>query len=108
MKSLSENYWTPFNNILYIGDDAKPCLEIIEKFNDRLADIEKMYSGWFGGQHGIKHDSLRHHIYYHFEGGIAVFKFRNEETIPEEIRNECRLACRSLASEQEFYEVLQN
>ncbi|HEY4323473.1 MAG TPA: hypothetical protein VGN20_05790 [Mucilaginibacter sp.] len=108
MKSLQEEYWTPFNNILYIGDDAKPCLEIIEKFNDRLIEIEKMYSGWFGGKYGAKHDKLRHHIYYHFEGGIAVFKFRNEEALPEKIRNECRLACRDLATGKEFCLTSQN
>ena len=108
MKSLQEKCWAPFNNILYIGDDARPCLEIIEKFNDRLIEIEKMYSGWFGGRHYTKHDKLRHHIYYHFEGGIAVFKFRNEEAIPAEIRNECLLACRDLAVGQEFCLALQN
>jgi hypothetical protein len=97
----------PFNNILYIGDDARPCIEIIEKFNNRLLEIEQMYQDWFSRRHAknspAKRDRLQHHIHYHFEGGIAVFKFRDEEELPEEIRNECLMACRNVAADQLFY-----
>ncbi len=97
----------PFNNILYIGDEAKACINIIEKFNSRLAEIEQAHPLWFNypaaAGTSVRHDKLQYHIHYHFEGGIAVFRFRNEESLPQEIRNECRLACRALAAEQELH-----
>ena len=98
--------WTSFNNILYIGDEAKDCINIIEKFNNCLLEIEQLYTGWFSERRSknllYRHDRLQNHIHYHFEGGIAVFKFRNEEELPAEIRNECIAACKNLAEEQEF------
>lgn len=98
--------WMPFNNILYIGEEAKDCIEVIEKFNNCLLQIEQTYSGWFNRQRSknrfVKHDRLQYHIYYHFEGGIAVFKFRNEEELPEDIRKECLMACRNVAADQLF------
>lgn len=92
----------PFDNILYIGDEGKTCLTIIEKFNNRLHEIEETYAEWFDGRKGqfTAKDKLQHHIYYHFEGGIAVFKFRNEDEIPIDIREECFIACRSIAAGQ--------
>ncbi|MDB4923484.1 hypothetical protein [Mucilaginibacter sp.] len=99
---------THFNNILYIGDEAKACLKIIEKFNNRLLEIERIYSSWFylrsaKNKHAL-HDKLQYHIQYHFEGGIAVFKFKNEDKLPAIIRNECFRACKSLAADQ-FYAI---
>jgi hypothetical protein len=93
---------TPFDNILYIGDEGKICLTIIEKFNNRLHEIEEAYAEWFDGRKGqfMERDKLQHHIYYHFEGGIAVFKFRNEDEIPANIRMDCLRACKSIASAQ--------
>lgn len=94
-----------FNNILYIGDEPKECLFVIEKFNTRLSEIEQTYKGWFDFR-STRYKvpvKLQHHIHYHFEGGIAVFKFRNENDIPEVIRNECFMACRNLAAEQLLY-----
>jgi len=75
MKRVPATNWMSFNNILYIGDEAKDCLEIIEKFNERLLEIEQHYAGWFNNtsdKHPA-HDKLQHHIQYHFEGGIAIF-----------------------------------
>jgi hypothetical protein len=95
----------PFNNILYIGEEAKTCIAIIEEFNNRLAEIEKHYSGWFRRKNvnfSIP-DKLQYHIHYHFEGGIAIFKFRNEDEIPPNIREECLLACKNIAAEQLYY-----
>jgi hypothetical protein len=107
MMHMQGTNWMPFNNILYIGDEAKACIEIIEKFNNRLLQIEQMYSGWFNRRRPkntfAKHDKLQYHIQYHFEGGIAVFKFRDEDELPQNIRNECLIACKNLAAEQEFY-----
>src|SRR5260221_13524685 len=107
MQRMPGSNWMPFNNILYIGDEAKDCIEIIEKFNNHLLEIEKMYLGWFNRRHSqnrlAKHDRLQYHIHYHFEGGIAVFKFRNEEELPENIRKECLMACRNVAADQTFY-----
>jgi hypothetical protein len=91
-----------FNNILYIGDEAKTCIRIIEKFNNRLLEIEQAYSGWF--ENSSANDKLQHHIHYHFEGGIAAFKFKSEDNLPANIRNECFAACKTLAAEQ-FYMV---
>ena len=92
------------DNILYIGDEAKACLHVIEKFNNLLSAIEQTYSGWFNSRsfsnHPSGYDHLQHHIQYHFEGGIAIFKFRNNDELPDFIRQECLNACRSLAEEQ--------
>ena len=99
--------WIHFNNILYIGDEAKACLRIIEKFNSRLLEIERTYATWFyhrsTGNKPAHHDKLQHHIHYHFEGGIAVFKFKSEDTLPVIIRNECFRACKNLAADQLYY-----
>ena len=105
MKRVPATNWMSFNNILYIGDEAKDCLEIIEKFNDRLLEIEQHYSGWFNNSSDKypAHDKLQHHIQYHFEGGIAIFKFKNEDEVPDFIRRECLVACRNLAFEQVFF-----
>ena len=91
-----------FNNILYIGDEAKDCIKIIEKFNERLLGIEKKYSGWFssGSYNYCANDKLQRHIQYHFEGGIAMFKFKNEDEIPPVIRKECLTACMDIAFER--------
>ncbi|ASU35659.1 hypothetical protein MuYL_3774 [Mucilaginibacter xinganensis] len=95
-----------YNNILYIGDEAQACIRIIEAFNNKLADIERAYAAWFTNRSAdgllTRHDKLQHHIHYHFEGGIAAFKFKNEDTLPAIIRNECFVACKSLAAEQLF------
>ena len=100
------NNWTYSNNILYIGDEARTCLGIIEKFTNRLSEIEQAYSGWFTSCSFSKHPSgrnhLQHHIQYHFEGGIAIFKFRNNDELPDFIRQECLNACMSVAEEQAF------
>ncbi len=105
MKCVPATSWMSFNNILYIGDEAKDCLEIIEKFNDRLLEIEQHYAGWFSSSSDKYpvHDKLQHHIQYHFEGGIAIFKFKNEDDVPDFIRKECLVACRNLAFEQVFF-----
>lgn len=96
--------WIPFNNILYIGDEAKACINIIEKFNYKLLEIERMYSSWFDSRTAknkpAKHDKLQYHIQYHFEGGIAVFKFKGNDELPAVIRKECFSACKDLAIEQ--------
>jgi hypothetical protein len=92
-----------FNNILYIGDEAKTCIAVIEKFTASLVEIEQKYPRWFKGRQAtsgsFEHDRLQHHIHYHFEGGIAVFKFKNDDELPAYIKNECFAACRSLAIE---------
>ena len=99
--------WIPFNNILYIGDEAKACLKIIEKFNNRLLEIEHAYASWFyhgkAGNEPAYQDKLQHHIQYHFEGGIAVFKFKREDNLPVIIRDECFRACKNLAADQLYY-----
>jgi hypothetical protein len=95
MKRVPITTLMSFNNILYIGDDAKDCIVIIEDFNCRLAEIERHYSSFFN--YG---DKLQRHIQYHFEGGIAVFKFRNDDELPDIIRKECLIACQDLAFEQ--------
>lgn len=100
--------WFAFNNILYIGDEARACIKIIEEFNSRLLEIERAYSAWFDSKPAKNKlagpDKLQYHIHYHFEGGIAVFKFRSEDTLPAIIRDECFSACKNLAAEQ-FYAV---
>jgi hypothetical protein len=104
MKRAPLTNWMSFNNILYIGDEAKECLEIIEKFNERLHEIEQHYNGWFiiNNDESLLRDKLQHHIQYHFEGGIAIFKFKNEDALPDFIRKECLVACKNLAFEQQF------
>jgi hypothetical protein len=104
MKRIPYTNLMSFDNILYIGDEAKDCIEIIEKFSGRLKEIEQNYSGWFSNidnELTINY-KLQHHIQYHFEGGIAIFKFKNADDIPEVIRRECLVACKSLAIEQLF------
>ena len=91
---------TLYSNILYIGDEPKACLSVIEKFNSRLAVIEHAYKGWFTTVNTSIPQKLQHHIQYHFEGGVAVFKFRNEGELPHAIRKACLQACRNLAAEQ--------
>ena len=102
MKRAPLTNWMSFNNILYIGDEAKECLGVIEKFNQRLSEIEQHYKGWFiiNGNEFQANDKLQRHIQYHFEGGMAIFKFKNEDALPDFIRRECLIACRSLAFEQ--------
>jgi hypothetical protein len=93
------------DNILYIGDSPKEFLKIIEKFNGRLQRIGQSYADLVceDKEPGSSDRWLQHHIQYHFEGGIAVFKFRNGEWLPAIIREECRKACRSLAFEQIYF-----
>ncbi len=95
---------TSFRNILYIGDEAKTCLSLIEKFNNRLLQIEHDYSGWFNQRNINKslvdRDKLQHHIHYNFEGGVVVVKFREEDELPAFIRRECLNACQNIATEQ--------
>ena len=80
MKPMYYPNWSPFSNVLYIGDEAKVCIGLIEKFNNCLQQIEQVYSGWFNERNSknrlYPHDKLQHHIQYHFEGGIAVFKIQ--------------------------------
>jgi len=105
MERISFTSRMPFNNILYIGEEAKACIAIIEKFNKRLAEIEKTYAAWFGRKNinVSVPDKLQHHIHYHFEGGIAVFKFKDDDDLPLQIRKECLAACQNLAEEQLYY-----
>lgn len=104
MRSPQLNY-VPFNNILYIGDEAKACIAVIEKFNARLLEIESHYAAWFNNRGNLSavKDKLQHHIHYHFEGGIAIFKFKHDDDLPSIIRKECQIACKNLAAEQAFY-----
>ena len=94
----------PYNNILYIGDEAKTCIRIMEKFSNRLLEIERIYSSWFYRRSAQNkpnaHDKLQYHIHYHFEGGIAAFRFKDEDELPAVIRNECFAACKTLIAEQ--------
>src|SRR3984957_17250688 len=94
-----------YNNILYIGDNARECLKIIEKFTARLRKIEYLYAGLFDNNSDdqLPRPQLQHHIQYHFEGGIAIFRFKNEDDVPDFIRRECLVACRNLAFEQVFF-----
>jgi len=91
-----------FNNILYIGDNAKDCIKVIENFTGRLLKIEKNYARLVDNKdqdQEIRH-WLQPRIQYHFEGGVVVFKFKNEDEIPAIVRRECMLACRNIAFEQ--------
>lgn len=89
----------PVDNILYSGNEAKACLNIIEEFTSRLLEIERHYSGWFKSRTVSlsSPEKLQHYIQYRFEDCTAVFKFRNEAELPEDIRNECLKACRDVA-----------
>jgi hypothetical protein len=91
-----------YKNILYIGDNAKECIKIIEKFTARLRKIEKQYCDVLNVESGCPAADLhlQHHIQFHFEGGIAAFKFKDEDALPVVVRNECFVACQSLAFEQ--------
>jgi hypothetical protein len=91
-----------YKNILYIGDNANECLKIIEKFTARLRRIENLYAGQFGKNTDdqLFPMQLQQHIQYHFEGGIAIFRFRNEDDLPAIVRNECLVACQSIVFEQ--------
>jgi hypothetical protein len=97
-----------YNNILYIGDNAKECIKIIEKFTSRLRKIENHYAGLFGENYHeqLRRPQLQHYIQYHFEGGIAIFRFRNEDELPDVVRNECLVACQSLVFEQMLLSTL--
>jgi len=94
-----------FDNILYIGDDAGACLKIIERFTGCIHKIEENYEGLIHADQlaVIASHRLQHYIQYHFEGGIAKFRFKNEEELPAIVRNECLAACRSIAFEQLFF-----
>jgi len=106
MEPVSFLNWIPFDNILYIGDEPKACINMMERFNERLAEIERNSPGLFSHNPSsirlAKRDRLKHHIQYHFEGGIAIFKFRNADELPETIKNDCIAACRNLAIEHYF------
>jgi hypothetical protein len=105
MEPVSFINWIPFDNILYIGDEPKACINMMERFNDRIAEIEQNWLGWFSDQRHLsklaKSDRLKYHIKYHFEGGMVIFKFRNADELPETIKHDCINACRTLA--MEFY-----
>jgi hypothetical protein len=107
MESASLSYQLNFDNILYIGDEPKACLSVIEAFNNRLSQIEYMYEDWFISRSALHrpsvHDRLQYHIHYHFEGGIAAFKFKSDDDLPQHIRKECFAACKDLADEQLYY-----
>jgi len=96
-----------YNNILYIGDEPRACLSVIEDFNNRLQEIELKHKEWFTNRNATNgptgQDKLQRHIHYHFEGGIAVFKFKEDDDLPLQIRKECLVACQNLAEEQLYY-----
>ncbi len=107
MKELFFTDELPYSNILYIGDEPRACLLAIEDFNNRLGEIEYKYGEWFNSRRVQnkpgKHDKLHYHIQYHFEGGIACFKFKNNDELPYCIRRECFIACKCLIDEQLYY-----
>jgi hypothetical protein len=93
-----------FTNILYIGEEPKACLSALMDFSNRLNEIEFLYEDWFSGREVKgRADRLQNHIHYHFEGGLAIFKFKNEEELPYYIRKECLDACKALSEEQLYY-----
>jgi len=106
MESIPLTNHILFNNVLYIGDEPKECISVLKKFNNCLYEIERRYQRWFdnrrSGQQTDGRDKLQHHIQYHFEGGVAVFKFKNDDALPEVIRKECLSACRNIAVEQQL------
>jgi hypothetical protein len=94
-----------YNNILYIGDNAKDCLKIIEKFTGRVLSIEKHYAAVLNNDNvdnEINHP-LQRNIQYHFEGGVVIFKFKREDEVPAIVQRECLVACRNIAFEQLIY-----
>ncbi len=95
-----------YDNVLYIGDSAKDCLEVMCLFTHRLVEIENKHTDWFSGRpakHRFDtHDRLQHHIYYHFEGGVTVFKFRDADQLPNEILNDCINAAYSVSLEEAY------
>lgn len=101
MENTQYNFPVFFNNILYIGDEPKACIDVMEQFNYQLLEIENHYSGWFSNNQYIKNkatpNSLQGCIKYHFEGGIAIFKFKNDDELPQFIKNECLSACKRIA-----------
>ena len=104
MKAAPQPSWMSFDNILYIGDVAKDCIRVIEKFNGRLHEIQANYADWFDNDDKLgAQGKLQRHIQYHFEGGVAMFKFKNEEELPDFIRRECFIACRNIVFEQQFF-----
>jgi hypothetical protein len=106
MEPVSFINWIPFDNILYVGDEPKACINMMERFSERLVEIERDWLGRFSDRSAsirlAEHDRLKYHIQYHFEGGIAIFKFRNADELPETIKKECITACRTLAMEHYF------
>ena len=90
-----------FNNILYIGDNATACRHIIELFKRALLEIEQAHYDWFSirpTKSGLEtHDRLWSYIHYHFEGDMAIFKFKRQEELPDKIVNDCIDACNKVA-----------
>jgi len=101
MNQLLFNNCVSFDNVLYIGEDAVACLEIIERFTGCIRQIEENYAWLVSNpmEKQIINHWLQHQIQYHFEGGVAVFRFKNEEELPVIIRNECLAACKSVVFE---------
>lgn len=104
MKGVPQTRDFSYNNVLYVGDEPKACISIIEKFNNMLQEIENVHKGWFMDRYTQNkfslHDKLQYHIHYHFEGGVVVFNFGNEDELPAHIRAECFNACKSLKLSQ--------
>lgn len=100
MKSVPQNRDVSYNNVLYVGDEPKACITVIEKFNNLLQEIENMHKGWFISRYTQNkfslRDRLQYHIHYHFEDGVVVFNFTDEDELPAHIRTECLNACKSL------------
>lgn len=90
----------PYGNILYIGDNGRECLMVIEKFTRSLRNIEKNYFDLLQAPDNTGYFPLQHYIQYHFEGGIAIFRFKNDMELPSIVRNECLVACQRLVFEQ--------
>lgn len=101
MEKITARNTSSFGNILYIGDEPNICINVIEQFNSQLLEIENLYAGWFS-THFFKEkmsgtNHLQHFIKYHFEGGIAIFKFKSDDELPQFIKNECLYACKRIA-----------
>ena len=99
-----------FSYVLYIGDEAGTCIEIIEKFYDSIGQIEEMYPEWRQPQqlYETKNNlpvKLHSYIRYHFEGGILVFKFIYPELLLSCVKDECVKECRRLANQQAFSSI---
>lgn len=101
MEKMSLTNACSFGNILYIGDEANICINVIEQFNSQLLEIENSNAGWFSRQSFNEKmagaNRLQHFIKYHFEGGIAIFKFKSDNELPQFIKNECLKACKRIA-----------